>query len=197
MTELFKIWFLKTTLERWRSGRTRRLAKPLMGSHPSGGSNPPFSVLIALKKLAANIKPARFFRARFFVFLSLIWLCSACIERRLVIRTEPKDARVFLDGLELKHQDGESREDFFFYGTRSLVVRKRGFETDAQIIHLDTPWHSEFPIDVFTELLWPGTILDERLYKVELKQVPPLKSKDTDALIERAQALAKEAGSEY
>lgn len=131
---------------------------------------------------------------RLFVFSLLLLLATGCIKRKLIIRSEPKDARVFLDGVELENEDGVVEQDFTFYGTRSVTTRRRGYVTERRMWEIPTPWYSRFPIDFFTELLIPWTIQEKHEITVTLKQEE--KSQGTRQLIERAEEMAKEAGSE-
>lgn len=124
-------------------------------------------------------------------------LLTGCIKRRLIIEVEPKDARVFLDGRELEVIAGSAREPFTFYGGRQITVRRLGRETRELLWRLDRPMHSTFPFDLFTELLWPGEILDERRLRVRLPAAPKPSREAVNALIERAEAVAKEADAEY
>ena len=77
--------------------------------------------------------------------ISLLLLCSGCVDRFLVVRTEPVGAKVFVDGIDV----GISpvRIPFNFYGTRDLLVRmeedeKRGERSLApqrRIVKLTPP----------------------------------------------------------
>jgi hypothetical protein len=177
-------------MERWQSGRMRWLAKPLMESNPSGGSNPPFSVR---PKIAPGTKISA---ARFVVFLFALLLCSGCIKRKFIIRSSPCEARVFLDGIELENKAGLIEQRFTFHGTRSLVVRSRGYQTKAQLWTLEPPWYSKFPIDFFTELLIPWTIEEEQEITVSLERAPRRDVTESEDLVKRAEELAKESGTE-
>lgn len=96
---------------------------------------------------------------------------AGCVERQLVIETEPAGVELFVDGREVG-TTGEGGEPvvvpFDAYGTRTLVARKRGHVPVRRQVTLDPPWWQTFPIDVFTDLLWPGTVEDVHRVKVEL-----------------------------
>lgn len=103
--------------------------------------------------------------------LALLALAApGCVERQLVIETQPAGVELFVDGREV----GTSGEDapvvvpFDAYGTRTLVARKRGYVPARRQVTLDPPWWQTFPIDVFTDLLWPGTVEDVHRVQVEL-----------------------------
>ncbi len=126
--------------------------------------------------------------------ISLLLLCSGCVDRFLVVRTEPVGAKVFVDGIDV----GISpvRIPFNFYGTRDLLVRmeedeKRGERSLApqrRIVKLTPPWYQRFPLDFVSEILWPGTL------EVIHEEVFVLEPQDLDALSERFRSTAKEFG---
>jgi len=127
-------------------------------------------------------------------------LVSGCIERRLFVRVEPVDAMVTLDGRRLVASGGAQGrydEPFEFYGTRALTVRRRGYKTLVKQLELEAPWHSIFPLDLLTELLWPGTIEDHRYVELELDPSEGLSEADKDALIERGRALGRDMGADF
>ena len=126
--------------------------------------------------------------------ISLVLLCSGCVERTLVIRTEPVGARVLIDGIDA----GTSpvRIPFDFYGTRDILVRmeeddKRGERSLApirRIVKLTPPWYQRFPLDFISEILWPGklTVIHEEVFVLE--------PQDLDALSERFRNSARGFG---
>ncbi len=95
---------------------------------------------------------------------------AGCVERQLVIETEPAGVELFVDGREVgTTTDGQPVVvPFDAYGTRTLVARKRGHVPLRRQVTLDPPWWQTFPIDVFTDLLWPGTVEDVHRVRVEL-----------------------------
>ncbi|MGE4619680.1 MAG: PEGA domain-containing protein [Planctomycetota bacterium] len=126
--------------------------------------------------------------------LSLLLLCCGCVERTLVIRTEPVGAKVFIDGIDA----GTSpiRVPFDFYGTRDLLVRmeedekrgERSLAPERRIVKLTPPWFQRFPLDFISEILWPGTL------EVVHEEVFVLKPQDLDALSESFRSTARKFG---
>ena len=57
---------------------------------------------------------------------------------------------------------------FLFYGTREILVRKDGFASLRIAQPVRAPWYQWFPLDLFSEHLWPGTIIDERNLSYEM-----------------------------
>ena len=49
---------------------------------------------------------------------------------------------------------------FAWYGTRTVVARKAGHVPIRLSVELDPPWWQLFPVGLFTDLLWPGTLED-------------------------------------
>jgi len=126
--------------------------------------------------------------------ISSVLLCSGCVERALVIRSEPAGARVFIDGID----SGTTpiRVPFDFYGTRDVLVRmeedeKRGERSLSPIrrnVKLTPPWYQRFPLDFVSENLWPGklTVIHEEVFVME--------PQDLDALSERFRDTARGFG---
>jgi hypothetical protein len=128
-------------------------------------------------------------------FVSLLSLCafcaSGCVEREILIRSDPADARVLLDG------EGMGRTPigipFVHYGTREVTLKKPGYKTVTTFEKIRAPWYEVFPIDFFAEVLWPGTLRDEHIFAYTLE--PEKGPVDSDKLLERARSARKEATS--
>jgi len=115
--------------------------------------------------------------ARLFPSLLLLpLLCCACVERELVVQTEPSGARVYVDGVDrgVSTPDG-LRIPFEYYGTREVVVRLAGHEPARRFVELEAPWWQTFPIGLAPDVLWPGTIRDEHPVSLALtrREEPP------------------------
>lgn len=111
---------------------------------------------------------------------------AGCVERTLVIESDPPGAEVRLNGARA----GETpvRVAFRHYGVYDVEVRKEGFEPVREAEPVLAPWWARFPLDLFTELLWPGRIQDVRFLSYDL--APP-SMPDRAELIERAEAAAR------
>jgi len=77
--------------------------------------------------------------------------CAA--ERTLRVTSDPEGAEVWIDG-QLAGTTPVTIE-FFHYGTRRLVVRRPGYGTATLRVPLEAPWYARFPIDLFSEVLFP------------------------------------------
>lgn len=120
------------------------------------------------------------------VGLGLVAGDLACVERGLVVRSDPPGARIFLDGAP--RGETPAAIPFTYYGTREVVLRAPGRKTKRVVVHLDAPWYELMPIDFFAEVLWPGTIRDEHVVEVVLEPAPPAGDADLEALETRAEA---------
>ena len=118
--------------------------------------------------------------------LSLLVAAAAsagCIERALVIESDPAGAEVRLNGTLV----GTTPVwvPFRHYGDYEIELRKEGFATLAVAEPVRAPFYARFPLCLFTELLWPGRIRDERYLSYTLE---PPSSPDRAELLEAPRA---------
>ncbi len=101
--------------------------------------------------------------------ISLTLLIAGCVERRFIVRAAPMGTRVVVDGEDW----GPTPQslDFVFYGTHEFILKKPGYETLRVTEEIDAPVWQYFPIDFFAEFLYPGTLVDERIYTYALTPV--------------------------
>ncbi len=113
-------------------------------------------------------------RYRPLTFLTIALLtafaCPGCVERKMTIKSEPPGARLYLD-YKIQGQTPETLP-FSHYGSRDVRLEKPGYRTKQQSIVLETPLHSTFPINFFTELLYPFTIVDHQTFTIALEPEP-------------------------
>ncbi len=114
-----------------------------------------------------------------------VCLCSTgCVRRRLMVRTNPPGALVYVDNQQIGTTP--CGVDFTYYGTREIRVVKSGYETLTVNQPIPTPWYQIPGIDFFSENLVPWRIRDDRVVSFNLapqRMVPP------EELIGRAQQL--------
>lgn len=97
-------------------------------------------------------------RALFLALSVLPGMLTGCVERTLILRTDPPAAEVWVDG---RHQGRTPVEvPFESYGTRIVVARKPGHVPARVEVEVPAPWWQFPPFDLFADLLWPGTIED-------------------------------------
>ena len=123
------------------------------------------------------------FVAVLIVSLSLV----GCVERQLIINTEPQAALVVLNDEEI----GVSpvTVSFEWYGDYNVRISKEGFETLKTHRKLERPLHDVFPFDFFAGVLNPNRIVDSYEWTFTLAQ---LKQPTREELIRDAQALKKQ-----
>jgi hypothetical protein len=95
-------------------------------------------------------------------------LLGACVERRLLVRTDPPGAEVTVNGDRVGRSP--ARVPFTHYGQMLVEVEKPGYEPAEKVVDLRSPWYQKPGIDFFSDVLWPGRIEDE--HEIELKLEP-------------------------
>lgn len=128
---------------------------------------------------------------------ALCWLgicamlfCAGCVERRLNILSQPSGASVFLDGKPV----GETpcQVPFTFYGTREILLHKKGYKLLAQPKSIWPPVYQIFPLDFVSEFLLPFTLHDDHHFSCKLEAHDEPDPKWRDAIQKRAADLKKE-----
>lgn len=124
------------------------------------------------------------------IFLSIVALVSittaGCIQRRMTVKSEPPGAKVFLDGIDVGSTP--VTVPFTSYGWREILLELDEYQVQKNIVRIRAPWYSFFPIDFFTDVLYPGTITDERTFSFVMS---PLEPEDMEAFQERAEDFAE------
>jgi hypothetical protein len=112
---------------------------------------------------------------------------TGCVERELTINTNPSNTVVLLNDEEI----GVSpvTVSFNWYGDYNITVRKSGYETLQTHRILNAPWYDYFPFDFFTQVLWPGRIVDSYKWSFDLQ---PQKEIDRQELINQAEQLKQQ-----
>lgn len=120
-----------------------------------------------------------------------------CVERKLVIRSDPPGALVSLED-EPVGVPTPVEIPFEFDGVRRVTLAAPGHQVLETQARLATRWHDWFPLDFVAEFLWPGTIEDvqEFEYRLEPFAVPldrPFTDEEKAALRERLDDLTARA----
>ena len=117
------------------------------------------------------------------VCLVTLALCG-CVERQLTIRTEPTGAMVTLND----EQIGLSPVTLTFnwYGDYCVRASKDGYETLDTHRELKAPLHDWFPLDLFTQVLYPGRIVDSYEWTFDLE---PRREPTREQLLQDAETL--------
>jgi hypothetical protein len=111
---------------------------------------------------------------------------TGCVERRLMIRSNPPGALVRVDGYEIGTTPVAT--SFIYYGTREIQLVKDGYETLTVKQPIPAPWYEYTPIDFVSENLIPGEIRDERALDYQLV---PQRIVPTEQLLNRADELRR------
>ena len=91
---------------------------------------------------------------------------SGCVERRMIIRTNPPGALAYVDDNEVGLTPVAISP--IYYGNRKIRLVKDGCETLTFIQSVPPPWYEIPPLDFFSENLVPGKIRDVRTYDYQL-----------------------------
>lgn len=136
------------------------------------------------------------------VLCCLLALLGGCVRREIEFMTRPPGAQVEFDG-QILPRPTPVRMPFDWYGSHEVVVQKPGYFRERLFIHIAPPWYEQFPLDLFTELLWPGWFYDVRSYPLAMdKELPLLDIPDDEkaamrvGLIERAEQFRRMAREE-
>lgn len=116
--------------------------------------------------------------------LLVVLAASGCVRRRLMIRSNPVGALVYVDNVEVGTTP--CAVNYTYYGTREIRLVKDGYETLTVNQPLPTPWYEIPPLDLVSETMIPREIRDERTvsYTLSPQMIVP-----TDRLLARAEEL--------
>ncbi len=98
--------------------------------------------------------------------LACVVVTMGCVERRMLIRSVPTGAPVWID----EQPAGATPLDlpFAHYGARRIRVGPLRDENDKRthaemerVVEVEPPWYEKWPIDFFAEVLYPGRLVDE------------------------------------
>jgi len=134
--------------------------------------------------------------------LTAVFLATGCVERKLMIRSDPPGGVVLVDNKIIGVTP--TSMPFTFYGKRLVEVRwdpfltgVDPFHTAKEVCRISPPWYEYFPLDFFSENLWPFMISDERVVDFKLKKVGENSSEISEArldgVIQRAESMRARA----
>lgn len=107
---------------------------------------------------------------RFLAPLLALPLLAGCVDRLLSVRSEPAGAEVWLDGVKVGETPCEIR--YTWYGTREIVLEKRGYREIREQVSLQGPWWQYPVLDFVTDVLIPFTITDRSDLAFTLERAP-------------------------
>jgi hypothetical protein len=129
-------------------------------------------------------------------------LAGGCVERRMLIRSDPPGAIVRVDEEEAGITPAEV--PFKHYGRRRVRVGpvrdEKGhmtYEASEAMAEVFPPWYQKFPVDFFFEVLYPFTVVDTQEFTFELEPVAEESDEDVAAhaedIIEEAEEFREES----
>ena len=113
-----------------------------------------------------------------------VLLLSGCVQRRLMIRSDPPGAMVYVDDYQIGATPIATT--FTYYGTRKIRLVKDGYQTLTVYERIDPPWYQIPPFDFFSENVAAREIRDMRVLDYQL--VPQVVSPPQN-LMDRAEEL--------
>jgi hypothetical protein len=134
---------------------------------------------------------ARTTRRLLFAVVVALVACTAgltgggCVERELQVNSDPQGALVYLNDQEVGRTP--LRQDFTWYGTYDVAVRKEGYQTLKTASPVIAPWWQWVPFDFVADIL-PFRLKDSHALHYTLKPTPEA-AVDPDRLVERGQAM--------
>lgn len=111
-------------------------------------------------------------------------LLTGCVERRIMITTEPSDALVHLNDVEVGRTPLEV--DFTYFGVYDVRIRKSGYEPLVTSREAEAPFH-EWPVVDLVAMAVP--VRKRTIIRWHFDLEP--ESQDTGALLDRARVLGE------
>ncbi|MGO9114122.1 MAG: PEGA domain-containing protein [Thermoguttaceae bacterium] len=111
---------------------------------------------------------------------------GGCVERRMIIRTNPPGALAYVDDNEVGLTPVAISP--IYYGNRKIRLVKDGCETLTLIQSVPPPWYEIPPLDFFSETVVPGKIRDVRTFDYQLRPQGVVPQED---LLTRAENLRR------
>ncbi len=110
-----------------------------------------------------------------------------CVQRRLLIRSNPEGALVTVDGRPVGHTPYSL--PFTYYGTRLVKLEKDGYQTTEVKQQVRAPWYQYPPFSFFADNLAFREIRDTR--EVDIAMTPKVQTNE-DQLIQSANQLRQD-----
>ncbi len=137
--------------------------------------------------MAAMVRSAGWMRAQV-AALALAALLPGCVSRKLILRSQPPGATVWLDGVQMGTTPYE--EELPAAGTRSLELHLAGHETLRTDLPLPRPWWDTWPLDMLAAA-WPWTLRAH--YAFDFTLAPAAPAEDSWEAAERALQHARDS----
>jgi len=122
--------------------------------------------------------------AKLLVMIAMVASLTGCVQRRLIIRSQPEGAFVTIDRQPIGLTP--LSVPYTYSGTREIQLEKDGYKTVKVQQRIDPTWYEKFPVSFVTENFWPREIRDERLLEFQLE---PKTQVQENLLLDRANEL--------
>ena len=113
----------------------------------------------------------------------LLFVVFGCVERRLIVTSDPPGARVYLDDEEKGQTPVTFR--FNFYGYRTLTLKKDGYRVKEEVRKVKKPIY-ELPLLDMVADLTPIPLKDHKKFHFKLEPVTEVPTED---LLDRAKKM--------
>lgn len=109
---------------------------------------------------------------------------TGCVQRRLMVRSQPEGAFVTIDNQPIGPTP--LSVPYTYSGTRQIRLEKDGFKTVDVEQRIRPAWFDTFPVSLVTNNFWPREIRDERILDFQLE---PRTQASENLLLDRANQL--------
>lgn len=118
---------------------------------------------------------------------------GGCIQRTLVVDSEPQGALVYLNDVEVGRTP--TRVPFTFYGVYDVRLAKEGYQTLQTSAEASPPWYDTLGPDLFAEMApWTEEVVIE--WKFELQEARPVTEAEVLDHARQLRALLKREAAE-
>ena len=131
---------------------------------------------------------------RYFIIVMAAFLLVGCVTRTITVKTNPGSALVYIDDKLV----GESPVSvpFTYYGARKITIEKKDadgrleYERIIAFEKIKTPVYETFPLDLFSEVIWPFNIKADHVLNYDLEELKALPRKEQQKkVLENAEEL--------
>lgn len=109
---------------------------------------------------------------------------TGCVQRRLIIRSQPEGAFVTVDNQPVGHTPVPV--PYTYFGTREVQLEKDGYKTVKVRERIRPKWYDKFPLSFFSNNFAGREIRDERMLDFQLE---PKTQVEENRLLDRANEL--------
>jgi len=119
-----------------------------------------------------------------FLLIAGVFCSVGCVQRRLVVRSQPEGALVTIDN-QIVGQTPVS-VPFVYSGTRQIRLEREGYQTVNVKERIRPKWYDTFPISFFSNHFAMREIRDTRVLDFQLE---PKTNVEENQLLDRANEL--------